>query len=84
VLVRVHAAGRGPDVWHLMTGLPYCARLMVGFRKPRSASEAGTSRAYRGGWFGSHRVPARQRIETPEAPRYLERGHPRGKAVITI
>jgi hypothetical protein len=40
----VHAAGCGPDVWHLMTGLPYCTRLMVGFRKPRSASEAGTSR----------------------------------------
>jgi NADPH:quinone reductase-like Zn-dependent oxidoreductase len=35
VLVRVHAAGCGPDVWHLMTGLPYFARLMVGFRKPK-------------------------------------------------
>ncbi len=23
VLARVHAAGCGPDVWHLMTGLPY-------------------------------------------------------------
>jgi NADPH:quinone reductase-like Zn-dependent oxidoreductase len=35
VLVRVHAAGCGPDVWHLMTGLPYFARLMVGFSKPK-------------------------------------------------
>jgi NADPH:quinone reductase-like Zn-dependent oxidoreductase len=35
VLVRVHAAGCGPDVWHLMTGQPYFARLMVGFRKPK-------------------------------------------------
>lgn len=35
VLVRVRAAGCGPDVWHLMTGLPYFARLMVGFRKPK-------------------------------------------------
>jgi NADPH:quinone reductase-like Zn-dependent oxidoreductase len=26
VLVRVHAAGTGPDVWHLMTGQPYMAR----------------------------------------------------------
>ena len=25
VLVRVHAAGCGPDVWHLMTGRPYLA-----------------------------------------------------------
>jgi NADPH:quinone reductase-like Zn-dependent oxidoreductase len=35
VLVRVLAAGCGPDVWHLMTGQPYLARLMVGFRKPK-------------------------------------------------
>jgi NADPH:quinone reductase-like Zn-dependent oxidoreductase len=35
VLVRVRAAGCGPDVWHLMTGRPYFARLMVGFRKPK-------------------------------------------------
>jgi NADPH:quinone reductase-like Zn-dependent oxidoreductase len=35
VLVRVHAAGCGPDVWHLMTGRPYLARLMVGFAKPK-------------------------------------------------
>jgi NADPH:quinone reductase-like Zn-dependent oxidoreductase len=37
VLVRVHAAGCGPDVWHMMTGLPYFARLMVGFRRPKVA-----------------------------------------------
>jgi NADPH:quinone reductase-like Zn-dependent oxidoreductase len=37
VLVRVHAAGCGPDVWHLMTGLPYFARLAVGFRRPKEA-----------------------------------------------
>ena len=35
VLVRVRAAGCGPDVWHLMTGRPYLARLMVGFAKPK-------------------------------------------------
>ncbi|HKE98825.1 MAG TPA: NAD(P)-dependent alcohol dehydrogenase [Actinomycetes bacterium] len=33
VLVRVHAAGCGPDVWHLMTGRPYFVRLMFGFNK---------------------------------------------------
>jgi NADPH:quinone reductase-like Zn-dependent oxidoreductase len=27
VLIRVHAAGLGPGVWHLMTGLPYLVRL---------------------------------------------------------
>jgi NADPH:quinone reductase-like Zn-dependent oxidoreductase len=35
VLVRVHAAGCGPDVWHLMTGLPYFVRLMPGFHKAK-------------------------------------------------
>lgn len=41
VLVRVHAAGCGPDVWHVMTGLPYFARLMVGFRRPKVAVRGG-------------------------------------------
>lgn len=36
VLVRVHAAGCGPDVWHLMAGLPYFVRLMPGFWKLRA------------------------------------------------
>jgi NADPH:quinone reductase-like Zn-dependent oxidoreductase len=36
VLVRVHAAGVDPGVWHLMTGLPYLVRMMgVGLRAPR-------------------------------------------------
>jgi NADPH:quinone reductase-like Zn-dependent oxidoreductase len=37
VLVRVHAAGCGPDVWHIMTGQPYFARLMLGFGRPKLA-----------------------------------------------
>ena len=36
VLVRVHAAGCGPDVWHIMTGRPYMARPTLGLRRPRS------------------------------------------------
>ena len=35
VLVRVQAAGCGPDVWHIMTGLPYMARVAIGLRKPK-------------------------------------------------
>lgn len=36
VLVRVRAAGVGPDVWHLMTGRPYLFRMMgIGLRRPR-------------------------------------------------
>ncbi|AKJ06126.1 NADPH:quinone reductase-like Zn-dependent oxidoreductase [Archangium gephyra] len=36
VLIRVHAAGVDPGVWHLMTGLPYLVRLAVGVRRPRN------------------------------------------------
>jgi NADPH:quinone reductase-like Zn-dependent oxidoreductase len=36
VLVRVHAAGVDPGVWHLMTGRPYLVRVMgYGLRKPK-------------------------------------------------
>ena len=37
VLVRVHAAGAGPDVWHIMTGMPFMARPMIGLRRPKIA-----------------------------------------------
>jgi len=36
VLIRVHAAGVDFGVWHLMTGLPYAVRLVMGVRKPRN------------------------------------------------
>ena len=37
VLVRVHAAGLDPGVWHLMTGQPYMIRIMgYGLRKPKT------------------------------------------------
>jgi NADPH:quinone reductase-like Zn-dependent oxidoreductase len=37
VLIRVHAAGVGPEVWHLMTGLPYLIRVSgTGLRKPKA------------------------------------------------
>jgi NADPH:quinone reductase-like Zn-dependent oxidoreductase len=35
VLLRVHAAGVDPGVWHLMTGLPYLVRPAVGLRRPK-------------------------------------------------
>ncbi|MGH2766314.1 MAG: NAD(P)-dependent alcohol dehydrogenase, partial [Actinomycetota bacterium] len=37
LLVRVHAAGVDPGVWHLMTGLPYLVRIMgYGLRTPKT------------------------------------------------
>src|SRR5918996_6183992 len=41
VLVRVRAAGCGPDVWHLMTGQPYFARLVLGFPRPKVRVRGG-------------------------------------------
>jgi NADPH:quinone reductase-like Zn-dependent oxidoreductase len=36
LLLRVHAAGVDPGVWHLMTGLPYLVRIMgFGLRRPK-------------------------------------------------
>ncbi|HVR31563.1 MAG TPA: NAD(P)-dependent alcohol dehydrogenase [Acidimicrobiia bacterium] len=37
VLVEVRAAGVDRAVWHLMTGLPYVARLVFGIRSPKVA-----------------------------------------------
>ena len=50
VLIRVHAAGVDPGVWHLMTGLPYLVRVMgFGLRRPkiriRGMDAAGTVEA---------------------------------------
>src|ERR687891_1620971 len=37
VLVHVHAAGVGRDIWHIMTGLPYPIRIAgYGFRAPKN------------------------------------------------
>src|ERR671910_131437 len=41
VLVRVRAAGCGPDVWHIMEGKPYFARLALGFRRPKARVRGG-------------------------------------------
>ncbi|MET0411527.1 MAG: NAD(P)-dependent alcohol dehydrogenase, partial [Polyangiaceae bacterium] len=50
LLIRVHAAGVDPGVWHLMTGLPYLVRIMgFGFSTPkirvRGRDVAGTVEA---------------------------------------
>lgn len=42
VLVRVHAAGVDPSVWHLMTGLPYLLRFTgFGLRAPKNQVPGG-------------------------------------------
>src|SRR4030095_13936688 len=35
VLIRVRAAGAGPDVWHIMAGKPYMARPVLGWSRPK-------------------------------------------------
>lgn len=49
VLVEVRAAGVGPEVWHLMTGRPYVARVALGLRRPKNPVR---------GWDGAGRVEA--------------------------
>ena len=36
VLVRVRAASVNPYDWHVVTGVPYIARLVTGLRRPKS------------------------------------------------
>src|SRR3954471_7762502 len=36
VIIRVHAAGVDFGVWHLMEGMPYAVRLVMGLRRPRN------------------------------------------------
>src|SRR6478752_6642326 len=36
VLVQVQAAGLDRGTWHLMAGMPYAARLVVGLRAPKN------------------------------------------------
>ncbi|MEW2526263.1 NAD(P)-dependent alcohol dehydrogenase [Streptomyces sp. NPDC047071] len=49
LLVRVYAAGVGPDVRHVMTGLPLMVRPVFGLRGPRNPVR---------GWDGAGRVEA--------------------------
>lgn len=35
LLVRVHAASVNPFDWHMLTGIPYIARLQAGLRRPK-------------------------------------------------
>jgi hypothetical protein len=61
VLIRVRAAGAGPEVWHLMTGLPYLVRIMgFGLRKPLWAVLPRCRGAAGRAWHqrrSRHRVP---------------------------
>jgi NADPH:quinone reductase-like Zn-dependent oxidoreductase len=47
VLVRIHAAGVDPGVWHLVTGLPYLVRLIGYGYRPRKAPVRGMDLAGR-------------------------------------
>jgi NADPH:quinone reductase-like Zn-dependent oxidoreductase len=49
VLVEIRAAGVGPDVWHLMAGVPYMVRLAYGLRRPKNPVR---------GWDAAGRVEA--------------------------
>jgi len=44
VLIRVLAAGAGPDVLHIMAGKPYMARPALGWNRPKIPIRGWTSR----------------------------------------
>ena len=59
VLVRVHAAGVGRDVWHIMTGLPYPIRLAgYGLRAQQPRHRLGHGRCRGGTRQECEQVPA--------------------------
>src|SRR3712207_9206179 len=60
VLMRVHAAGVGRDVWHVMAGLPYPIRLAgYGLRGPKNpVIGSGGARGGGGGSADVGRGPA--------------------------
>ena len=83
VLIRVHAAGAGPDVWHLMTGQPYMARPVD--RAPEAEGprpRLGRRGDGPGGRRRGHRVPARRRGDGRRRGWVVRgvRGHPTGQA----
>jgi NADPH:quinone reductase-like Zn-dependent oxidoreductase len=87
VLVRVRAASVNPRDWHFMRGLPYVVR-PFGLRLPSNGVLGEDLRVLRGAHRGGQGSPVIDRTyplsETPEAIRYLEAGHARGKVVITV
>jgi len=42
VLVKVRATSLNPADWHIMRGLPYLVRLIIGLRKPSKAAVLGS------------------------------------------
>jgi hypothetical protein len=76
VLVRVHAAGVDPGVWHLMTGKPYLIRLMgFGLRAPKIPLARRRPR---------HRLRQPGDRRRRDAVHRLMTTHARGKIVITV
>jgi NADPH:quinone reductase-like Zn-dependent oxidoreductase len=68
VLLRVHAAGVGRDVWHVMAGLPYPIRLAgYGLRGPKNpvigSDVAGVVEAVDGDGVSPARRPDDEREE---------------------
>jgi NADPH:quinone reductase-like Zn-dependent oxidoreductase len=93
VLVRIHAAAVNPLDWHYLRAAPFFMRFFAGLLRPKNnilgADISGKVEA-----VGTNVkqfqavVSVIDRVyplsEVPEAIRYLEEGHARGKVVITL
>jgi NADPH:quinone reductase-like Zn-dependent oxidoreductase len=82
VLVRVRAAGLDPGVWHLMTGPRQNLRMFIArataedLEYLKELIEAGQATPVIDRTYPLSKVP--------EAIRYLEQEHARGKIVLTV
>lgn len=76
VLLRVHAAGLNNGDGFVLRGLPYFLRLFGGLRRPRHG--------VRGAYVAGTVTGVCSSRNAPEAIRYLEQRHARGKVVITV
>ena len=83
VLLRVRAASINPMDWAYLRGWPYAFRMKLGWRSPRRTCLGADVEM-----LGAERAIDYDRCfplaDAPDAMRYHESGHVRGKVVISI
>jgi NADPH:quinone reductase-like Zn-dependent oxidoreductase len=85
VLVRVHGSAANPYDWHFIRGKPYFMRLMLGLRAPKRKADLETLAGLVDAGKLKPVIDRTYRLEeVPEAVRYVEQGHARGKVLVRI
>src|SRR5258706_12061490 len=84
VLIRVRAASVNPYDWHVMRGSPYIMRMLSGLTRPKDIRVGVDAGLMKTGAVTPVIDRGYRLDEVPDAIRYLEQGHARGKVVITV